>query len=135
MTSTARFKISLRITHPKVRSDDITKRLGLGPRASYSVGDRKATPKGTELAGVRARTFWSYQWPTVEPFEDAIANISNQLLENRDFLLHLKKTGGQLEYFIGWFTKDSSGFVLESGLLGVLSDLNINLAFDIYADD
>lgn len=135
MTSTARFKISLRITHPKARSDDITERLGLVPRVSYSVGDRRTTPKGTELEGFRAQTFWSYQWPAVDPFEDAIANISNQLLEKRDFLLHLSETGGQLEYFIGWFTKDSSGFVLESGLLGVLSDLNINLAFDIYADD
>ena len=135
MTSTARFKISLRITHPKARSDDITERLGLVPRVSYSVGDRRTTPKGTELEGFWAQTFWSYQWPTVDPFEDAIANISNQLLESRDFLLHLSETGGHLEYFIGWFTKDTPGFVLESGLLGVLSDLNINLAFDIYADD
>jgi hypothetical protein len=135
VSNSARFKISLRIWHPNVRSDDITEALGLLPNISFTAGDRSVTPKGGELGGVRAETFWSHQWSVGDSFEVEMAEISENLLKESDFLRSLRKTGGRLEYFIGWFSSHNSGFVLDHALLELLSDLKVDLAFDIYADD
>ncbi|MBT2766949.1 DUF4279 domain-containing protein [Stenotrophomonas sp. ISL-67] len=108
--------------------------LGLSPKISYSAGDKRVTPKGTELTGFRTETFWSHEWLVGDSFEVAVAGISAKLLEKAEFLRHLKETGGRLEYFIGWFSTENSGFVLEHRLLKLISDLKINLAFDIYAE-
>lgn len=134
MSSSTRFRISLRIWHPEVRSDDITKGLGLTPELSYSAGDRRVTPKGAELSGFRAETYWTHEWPVGGSFEGAIDEISAQLFRKAEFLCHLKETGGRLEYFIGWFSTENSGFVLDHRVLRLLSDLRMDLAFDVYTD-
>lgn len=134
MNRPARFKISLRIRHPEMRSDDITKKLGLLPDVSYSVGDRRATPKGAELSGFRAETYWTHEWHVGGSFESAINEVSARLLGNANFLHHLKETGGRLEYFVGWFSTGNSGFMLDHGILKLLSDLRMDLAFDVYAE-
>lgn len=134
MNGSTQFRISLRIWHPEVRSDDITKELGLLPKVSYNAGDRRTTPKGTELSGFRAESFWTHEWNVGGSFESAIDEVSARLLGNADFLCHLKDTGGRLEYFVGWFSTGSSGFMLDHGVLKLLSDLRMDLAFDVYAE-
>jgi hypothetical protein len=134
MSNSARYKISFRITHPNIRTDEISSELGLAPRISYTVGDKKLTPKGNEVPGIRKESFWCYELAIGdELIEIEISNFSNKLAEKKGFLDRVSATGGRLEYFIGWFSSENSGFVLENDLLRRLSDLKINLAFDIYA--
>lgn len=57
MSERAPYGISLRITHPSIRSVEITSQLGLEPDFSYTVGDRRLTPKGNELGGTRKESF------------------------------------------------------------------------------
>lgn len=66
-------------------------------------------------------------------FELAISSFSQNLAKSKGFLDSLSSTGGHLEYFIGWFSAENSGFVLEDALLRLLADLRIILAFDVYA--
>ncbi|WP_411849351.1 DUF4279 domain-containing protein [Stenotrophomonas sp. LGBM10] len=135
MSNSIRYRISLRITHPSIASDEISAELGLNPRISYTAGDKKLTPKGREVPATRKETFWCYELPTGdEPFELVISRFSKELAEKKSFLDRLSSTGGHVEHFIGWFSPENSGFVLENGLLKLLAELKITLAFDIYND-
>lgn len=133
MNKSARFKISLRVWHPEIQSDAISRGLGLLPKVSYTAGDKRVTPKGAPLAGFRGETYWTHECSAGASFEVAVEEVTAQLVGKAEFLRHLKETGGRLEYFIGWFSDSNSGFVLDHDLLKKLADLNINLAFDVYA--
>lgn len=61
MSKPARFKISLRVWHPDMKSDVISSELGLLPRVSYTAGDKRLTPKGGALAGLRGETYWTHE--------------------------------------------------------------------------
>lgn len=135
MTCSAKYKITLRVTHPSLDSKRIGNELGLAPKFAYTAGDKKITPKGTEVPGIRKESFWSHEIDTAEePIELAIMRVTASLAEMKDFLRHIYETGGHVEYFIGWFSAKNSGFVLAHSLLGQLSDMGIDLSFDIYPD-
>lgn len=134
MSDLIKFTISLRITHPNIRSDEISGELGLVPKFSYTAGDEKVTPKGNKVPGVRMESFWCHEFAVDDGcIEFAIFSISNVLAKNKAFLDRLSATGGRLEYFIGLFSYNGSGFVLKDDLLRQLADLKVSLAFDIYA--
>jgi hypothetical protein len=135
MTQAARYKITLRITHPTLEAGRIGHELGLAPVFAYTAGDRRVTPKGTELPGTRKESYWYYViGPTDEPIERTIARVTASLAEKKSFLRQISETGGRTEYFIGWFSSENSGFVFEHHLLGELSEMRIDLSFDIYPE-
>jgi Domain of unknown function (DUF4279) len=134
--NSARYKISLRITHPSIKSDEITREIGLQPDIFYSVGDQKKTPVGTQLHAVRKESFWCCNLPeSGDSLEEAIQSFTDSLEVRKIFFQRLTSTGGRIEYFIGWFCAGNSGFVMDCDISKKLSDLQINLAFDIYVDD
>ncbi len=67
---------------------------------------------------------------------DVFLDFRHGLLElHSDYLKHFAATGGQIEYFIGWFTTDvSGGDTLSWDLLARLSKLKISLALDVYGN-
>lgn len=133
MTSPERYRISLRITHPNIDSGEIGKELSLAPKFSYTYGDRKITPRGNELAGTRRETFWYYELPaSTEPIEVVLDKFTTGLSKNKVFLELISKTGGRVEFFIGWFSSGGSGFTLSSGLLKKIVEVGIELSFDFY---
>ncbi len=132
MNNSTRFRISLRIVHPNLRSEEITDALGLVPDVSYSAGDEKVTPKGSVIGGQRAETYWTHEWPVNGSFEESLGKLTERLLGNGDYLRQLSSTGGRVECFVGWFSSRNSGFYVTSDLSRVLSELKIDLAFDIY---
>jgi len=130
------FRISLRITHPKMPSDEITKSLELAPIFSYTAGDKKLTPKGTEIPGRRKESYWCHDVPaSADDIESNIADCNAILANRRDVLLRIVDSGGRVEYFVGWFSSDNSGFVLRHELLRQLADLRIDLSFDLYTTE
>jgi hypothetical protein len=61
------------------------------------------------------------------------SEVSLEVIERKPFLQHLLSTGGEVEYFIGWFAgAESVGRTLDWKLLKRLADLKINLSFVIY---
>ena len=131
-----KYNISLRITHPGMRSEQITKTLSLVPEFSWTAGDRKATPEGEELPGRRKESYWCYALPpSGQPIESSIARLNDSLASKQHVLVDIVATGGRIEYFVGWFSSENSGFVLKCELLRQLADLKIDLALDIYPSD
>src|SRR6266700_3873268 len=126
-----RFKLSLRLRHPKINHDAISKALGLIPRRSWTVGAPRMNPDGRQLEGVNECTYWSCRIEN-ERSDDLVETLeaSIRALEARkDFLREFSATGGEIEYFVGWFTTETSGGErLESELLARLADLHISLS-------
>lgn len=136
MINSERYRMSLRITHPSIVSEHVSKELGLAPKFSYTSGDQKLTPKGGELPGIRKDSFWTYELAaTDEPFEHAVEKFTSALKEKKSFLEKITETGGRVEYFVGWFTTGNSGFSLEPHLLSQLAAIGVNLTINVYVED
>jgi hypothetical protein len=126
--------VSFRISHPTIDPDEISTQLGLEPKISWRAGDVRQSPKGTPLEGRNETTYWSYALncqPTSELIE-LLEDFTVRLESYREFLIHLRSTGGRLEYFVGWFSGPNSGEVFDHRLLGKIANLQIDLSFDIY---
>ncbi|MEH6418361.1 DUF4279 domain-containing protein [Pseudomonas sp. CGJS7] len=135
MINSARYRISLRITHPSIASGRISKELGLIPKFCYTSGDQKLTPKGEVLPGIRKESFWTYELvATDEPFEQTLEAFNSTLKDKEPFLNEINQTGGRLEYFVGWFATGDSGFSLAPHLLSQLVAIGIKLTINVYVE-
>ncbi|HEY5971429.1 MAG TPA: DUF4279 domain-containing protein [Pseudoxanthomonas sp.] len=134
MSHSTRYRVSLRITHPSIDEKTISDELGLVPKVSYTAGDQKVTPKGTEISGIRKESFWCHEYAITddEPIELSLEKFSQNLAKKKTFFWRISESGGRAECFIGWFSSENSGFVLQHGFLHQLADLKIDLSFDIY---
>lgn len=95
MTEKARYRISLRITHPSIRHLEISRQLGLEPDFSYTAGDARLSPKGDALGGTREASFWCHEARSGDvTLELAIASFSQELARSKGFLDSLSSTGG-----------------------------------------
>jgi hypothetical protein len=118
-------------------AEAISAALDLQPRIRWNAGDPRLQSDGTETADRNDSTYWSYRIES-EPslsLMDAIENSLLTLEESKDFLLEFVRTGGEIEYFIGWFTTETSGGeTLSWELLKRLGELNICLSLDVYGN-
>jgi hypothetical protein len=129
-----KYKISLRIRHPSMNPDEISKTLGLTPKRQWSTGASKVTPKGLKLKGYYGS---SYCWfplsiPSKSTLEEGTISWLQKLEKHEDFFKNISATGGSTEFLIVWFVKGNAGEVFDWLTLAKLSSLRVNLAFDIY---
>src|SRR5260370_39223721 len=132
-----RFALSLRLRHPSIRSEEISRAIGLQPSIHWNAGEPRVSPDGTVLGGVRDQTYWSSRILHSESVDltDALAASLSSLEPHKDFLLDFVATGAEIEYFIGWFTTDTSGGeTLDWELLQRLAALHINVGLDVYGN-
>jgi hypothetical protein len=133
------YKVSFRVFHPTVRAEEIVARVGLRPRIVRSVGDARATPKGTPLEGINQRTSVVFD---LEEFESVIGLEQTLKIVTRDvaanagsYLPELVETGGRAEFFIGVFCDENVGVDLDATLIRSLASAGIAVGFDIYPPD
>ncbi len=129
------FTISLRVRHPTMDPVIIGDALAIEPGISWKAGEPRQTPTGTPLPGVYPDTYWTAKiaaghWPL--NINDAIHKALIDLVHHRPFFHRVRKEGGTVEFFIGWFFENQSGDVLTHQCLALAGDLQIDLSFDIY---
>lgn len=130
------YSVSLRVVHPELDLDCITKELGLAPRHVWKAGDHKQTPTGAALGGKRCESYWSHRFehPDGMVLSDFLEILAIRLLVHGDFLRSIASQGGSLFLFIGWFSGDNSGDRFSPDLLQKLSELRIGLSLDVYGN-
>lgn len=130
----ARYKISLRITHPSMDPDDISGQLGLSPFRKWKAGSQRTTPTGKPLTGIYKETYcvFDLEEKSAGDLESTLYTLTKQFRSFEHFLKKVRSTGGSIEYFIGLFVKKNTGLVLESSLMAQLVNMGIDLSFDIY---
>ena len=52
------YSVTLRIWHPSIDPEEITRALGIEPKRAFKVGTRRETPKGNLLDGTHRESYW-----------------------------------------------------------------------------
>jgi hypothetical protein len=130
--------VSLRLRHPSADLLSLASPIGVSPIRTWKAGEPRTTPKGTPLTGVNRDSYWYGRMiedtsSQTQSLGDALAGIVDTLTPHRQFFEAFAADRGRAEFFIGWyFPEGNSGDVLGHELLRRLSELKIDLSFDIY---
>jgi len=136
------FSVSLRVMHPKIDPEEITRALGVNPSRKWKIGVPRNTPKGTILPGINKETYWSARLHggarlhSVDiSLEDFIAETNHRLRSYEEYFGELSNGGGHIEYFIGWYGLSNIGATFKPSVLKRTAELNIAIALDVYPGD
>lgn len=133
------FTISLRIRHPTVNPDRITKELGIEPQHTWKAGEARRGDTGEQLEGVYHQSYWtgrlmdkpqlSSERATVE---SVLLQTLSQLSRSHDFLQQLSTDGGTAELVVSMFTRGVFRLDLSPESSALLGRLRLTIAFDIH---
>lgn len=100
----------------------------------WKAGAERKTPEGTPLAGVYETTYCCFDLEHSKNIglADFLKRCNRNLYKHKDFFNSIRSTGGDLEYFIGWFTDKDSGETFDLELLQQMAELGIDLALCVY---
>ena len=130
------YVVTLRVRHPNIDPQDITKTLGIEPQRTWRAGEARKTPVGTALNGVWRHTYWYTQLYEAEygdqKLAEALQGLLNRLSPFKEYFRSIRNGGGHVEFFIGWKFYHNSGEVFEPELLARLAELHISLSLDVY---
>jgi len=130
-----RYKISLRFYGNEFDPEDVTRELSIAPNFHWKQGDQIINPPETPSKGIRRKSYWSYRFsPIGDDIESSILAILRTLLPHKDFIERTQSKGVNIELFIGLFADENFGFTIAHTLAKPLSDLRIDLGFDIYPE-
>jgi hypothetical protein len=135
------YTISLRIWHPTIDPEDITKKLKMSPNRTWIAGAQRTTPKGTMLKGNYKESYW---YATIHDDEELysddielekyIEKFTKSIEIHSEFFNEIRASKGRVEYFVGLYVDSNSGIELPYSLLSFLGELGIDLSFDIYPE-
>ena len=130
------YAVGLRIEHPQIDPSEITANLGILPKRAFRVGEPRTGPKGSPLPGLNKSSYWVAEVCEGDFREAELALVLDKLLDSytpfKEFFRSIRRTGGQIEIFVGWFFDHNSGDVFSFSLLQKFADLQIDLSLDIY---
>jgi len=131
------FNIAFRARHPHLDPDEIARVLGLVATFKHRSGAQRQTPTGTPLEGTYKETYCCFDMKLTEGLllADALMECNSRLRPHKEFLASLVKTGGRLDYFVGWYVAGISGETFPVRLLSELAELQIDLGLDVYRSD
>ncbi len=133
------YNLAIRIWHPCINPDNITRELGLQPNRSWKAGQQRTTPKGTPLEGTHRESYWN-----ADPFqrgeysstddlaEDSLIELLEVLEPKKAFLQKLRGEGTRIIVQISSFSGRNYAFELSPDILGRYAALGVGLAHDVY---
>lgn len=129
-----RYEVSLRFRHPSLDPDDICRKLGMETKTKWKAGAARKTPTGIPLKGVYETTFCSFRLEHSKNIglADFLKRCNHKLNKYKEFFDSIRSSGGNLEYFIGWFADKDSGETFDLELLQQVAELGIDLALCVY---
>ena len=130
--------LDLRIWHPALDPDLVTRTLGIQPQRAWRAGDPRKTPKGTLLTGTRTTGYWSsnpfdYGWrdSTDALVEDALEELVTFLEPHREFLVGVSE-GGKVRIWSSSSSKRNYTLELEPSMLARIASLGATFIHDVY---
>jgi hypothetical protein len=128
------YSVAFRIRHPNKAPDEISIRLSLTPKTAWLAGDPRKTRLGVPLEGTYESTYWScdLEHPPDVGLAGFLEESAENLAPHKEFLREIRSTGGEVEFFVGWFSNFNSGEIFSYKLLSALAELQIDLSLDVY---
>ena len=129
-----RFSVLLRVRHPSLKPDEISKGLGLLPDHSRCVGERRSTPAGTLLPGYNKLTLWSAGQDSVHQraFFEKVMMIIDHLETFREFVAQITDTDGKVDIMIQLPGDINIGSDLTIDDLGRLYRLKVSIGVEVF---
>ena len=135
MSGTTEYKVSIRVSHPTARAEEIAARVGLKSRIVQSVGDERETRNGTKLEGTYQRTYVLFdlkEFEGVTGVEGTLKIVLETIADTRSYLSELVETGGRVEFSIGIFCSENTGLEIDAELVRTLASARMGLLLDVY---
>lgn len=133
------FRLSVRVWHPSMEPELITRALNLAPNRQCRVGDPRSTPRGQRLDGLYAETYWYADLDDDAPInsnekclEDAVSEAVSRLQSASGFLQSVRESKGRAELFVGLYGRWNYGLEFSPELLANVAGLGLALSLDIY---
>lgn len=133
------YQLSLRVKHPNIAPETITKALRRKPTRAWKAGEGRQTPKGTPLEGVYRETYWYVKLlrdgehsSEGTLLEDYLRHFASKLSRHAEFFHRVRSDKGRAEIFIGMYGGRNYGFELSPALLNAFAQIGLSLTFDIY---
>jgi hypothetical protein len=136
-----KFCVSLNISHPDIEPGKISEEVDLQPHQAHKKGEPRYTPKGRRLNGNYESMFWRHDFADGEKldssdilFEEFIEARNIELSHHKAFFQNLRKSGGTIDYFVGWFSVDSinMNIYLDPPVLKSTADLGVSIVLCAY---
>ena len=122
------YSVSLQVKHPSADPPEIVSGIGLPCFRSWGVGERRATPKGKMLHGT-----YDHRFEIGEGDDGKLADLLRQALKtlepSAEFISELLRTGGKLNFYIGW-SLGETGEIFDVTLLAEMARLGIDLGIE-----
>jgi hypothetical protein len=151
------FEISLRIRHPSIDPDTISRELRVEPEHSFKAGEPRESTSGSALTATHAETYWLGELNTLSStlagFTEARTRLARERLSasseslsmaldvsvaaflrsHADFIRRLQSEEGQVSLLIELSTHSLSGFTLSTAFTRTLSELGVAVELDFVA--
>lgn len=146
------FQLSLRIRHPSIDPEEISRQLHIEPEHSFRAGDPRESGRSTVMP-VHAESYWLATLdpaslllgtafdPEMSAQTHAIAFsvldsalvvlIGSVLRRHVDFFRQLQSEGGEVRLIVAISARKARGFTLTPHLGKALSDLRIPVDFEL----
>jgi hypothetical protein len=133
------FTISLRIRHPTIDPDRITKALGIEPQHTWKAGDPRRDPGGEELEGDYRESYWMGRLMDAPQLssgrlsvESVLQRTLDQLRRSHEFLDELNTNGGVAELQVSLYARENFRLELPADSLALLSRLRVSMVLDVH---
>jgi Domain of unknown function (DUF4279) len=133
------FTISLRIRHPTVDPDRITKALGIEPQHTWKAGEPRRDPGGEELEGDYRESYWMGRLMDAPQLssgrvsvESVLQRTLDQLRRSHEFLDELNTNGGVAELQVSLYARENFHLELPADSLALLSRLRVSVVLDVH---
>ena len=120
----------------------ITATVGISPSRQWKVGEPRVLPNGKPLPGVNEKSYWSVKLHEQDKLnsekillEEFLLSSCKRFANLQGFFQEVTDSGGQVEFFVGWFGPSMFGASFEPKLLRAAADLNTSIELDIYAGE
>lgn len=133
------FSVALRIWHPNIDPEVISRNLGLNAKHAAMAGTERTTPKGRKLGGVHAESYWHSDpfeigdyASTDDLAEDVLASVAEVLAPKKSFLLLLREQGARLHLQVASFSHRNYAVELSPEFLRGCGELGLSVVHDVY---
>jgi hypothetical protein len=152
------FEISLRIRHPSIDPEQISRELKVEPEHSFKAGEPRESGSGNVLTATHSETYWlgslstltgsmllaglerarfareRMQATTQSSLTQALdASVVAFLRSHADFIHRLQSEDGQVSLLVELSTNSLTGFSLSPQFNRALSDLGVAVEFEFVA--
>ena len=129
-----RFDLSFRVRHPVMAAEDVCAQIGMKAKTAWTAGANRRSPSGQELPGKYEETYCSFPLDARddETIADCLYRHATELHRRVADLQMLTRSGGELEFFVGWYMEKNDGEVLAAPLMTLLSRINAGVSLDVY---